>query len=345
MTAQHDNSREPAVPDAPTSIVNTSGERPLSPHDRLAALDSVAAAYVAEQRPANTRKAYADAWRIWQDYTRDAGIPVLSSTVGALVGFVRWLETTKAASVATIDARLTGAVVGLRGYGIPVDQEASRAAWNALKGYERRLAEAGIVRGRGKAQPVTLAHLRAMSRACPSSVAGLRDRAVLLLGFTIAARRSELAGLRVTDLVSAGSDGLLARLGYTKTGPDERAVPYGVHRDTCPVSAWHAWRQAAGMTEGPAFRRVDRHDHVFAAGLSAQAIGEVIARCGKRAELPFRITGHSLRAGLATEARRNGADHKAVCDQGGWSYGSKAVHGYFHTVDRWSDNAVRDIGL
>lgn len=321
------------------------GELPLSPDERLAQLDSVAEAYVTEQRPANTRRAYENAWRVWQDYTRDAGIPQLSGSVGALVGFVRWLETTKAASVATIDARLAGAVVGLRQRRVPVDPEATKAAWQALRGYQRRLAEAGVVRGRGKAQPITLAQLRAMSQACPDTRAGLRDRAVLLVGFTIAARRSELAGLHADDLVPDEGNGLVARLGYTKTGPDERTVPFGVHRDTCPVTAWRAWRDAAGITGGPAFRRVNRHDQVFAAGLSAQAIGEIISRCGARAELPVHITGHSLRAGLATEARRNGADHKAVCDQGGWSYGSKAVHGYFHAVDRWTDNAVRNIGL
>ncbi|MQA09951.1 MAG: tyrosine-type recombinase/integrase [Pseudonocardiaceae bacterium] len=322
-------------------VTRTAGE----PAERLAQLDSLAGAYVAGQQPANTRRAYAAAWKIWQEYTRDAGIPPLSGTVGALVGFVRWLETTKAASVATIDARLAGAVAGLRHLGVPVDREATKAAWQALRGYERRLAEAGIVRGRGKASPITLAHLRALSQACPDTRAGLRDRALLLIGFTIAGRRSELAALHVAHLVADGGNGLVASLGYTKTGPDERPVPYGSHRDTCPVRAWQAWLAAAGIADGSAFRRVDRHDRVLDAGLSAQAVGEVVTRSGARAELPFHITGHSLRAGLATEARRSGADHKAVCDQGGWIYGSKAVHGYFRTVDRWTENPVRDIGL
>lgn len=327
-----------AVPDG--------GERGIEfAHERLARLDVVAEAYVAEQRPANTRRAYAASWRAWEDYTRDAGIPLLSGSVGALVGFVRWLETTRGASVATVDARLAGAVAGLRHYRVTVEREATRAAWQALKGYERRLAEVGEVRGRGKARPVTLDQLRAMAAACPQTLAGVRDRAILLVGFTIAARRSELAGLRADDLTVDGAHGLVARLGFTKTGPDERVVPYGTYRQTCPVTAWNTWREAASITRGPAFRRIDRHGHVFDAGLSGQAIGEIIARSGERAELPFRVTGHSLRAGLATEARRNGADHKAVCDQGGWSYGSRVVHGYFHTVDRWSENPIRTIGL
>lgn len=331
----------------PGELMETSGggRVELAARERLARLDAVAEAYVAEQRPANTRRAYAGAWRVWEDYTRDAGIPLLSGSVGALVGFVRWLETTRSASVATIDARLAGAVAGLRHYRVPVDRRATMAAWQALKGYERRLAEDGVVRGRGRAKPVTLAQLRALVAACPDTVAGVRDRAILLVGFSIAARRSELAGLRLEDVTLDGTNGLVVKLGFTKTGPDERIVLYGVHRETCPVTAWRAWVELAGAASGPAFRRIDRHGHVFGTGLSPQAVGAIITRCGERAELPFRITGHSLRAGLATEARRSGADHKAVCDQGGWSYGSRAVHGYFRSVDRWSESPMRNIGL
>jgi len=335
----------PALQGPVSPVPLRNDEEPEEPRLRLERLDAAARVYVAAQRPANTRRTYAESWKVWEAYTRDVGIPVLSGTVGALVGFVRWLEVTRQAAVATIDTRLAGAVVGLRERGVVVDRSVTRAAWQALAGYERRLAESGEVRGRGKARPITVEHLRALVAACPDTRAGLRDKALLLLGFTIAARRSELAALQVGNLTPDGTYGLVAVLGYTKTGPDERPVPYGLHRETCPVTAWQAWLSAAGIDSGPAFRRIDRYDHVHPQGLSPQAIGEIVTRCGERAGLPFKITGHSLRAGLATEARRNGADHKAVCDQGGWSYGSRAVHGYFHTVDRWTDNAVTTIGL
>ena len=334
----------------PHSIANPSSERTADEADqpdqtRLTMLDRAAARYVAAQQPPNTRRAYADSWKAWERYTHEIGIPLLSGTPGALVGFVRWLETVRSASIATVDARLAGAVVGLRARGVPVDREATRVAWQALRGYERRLADAGEVRGRGKASPITLEHLRALARACPDTHAGRRDRAILLVGFAIAARRSELADLRVADLRPDDGNGLVVRLGFTKTGPDERPVPFGVHHETCPVLAWQRWRQAAELADGHAFRRVDRHDQVWESGLSAQAVGDIVTRCGERAGLPFRITGHSLRAGLATEARRHGADHTAVCDQGGWAYGSRAVYEYFRTVDRWSENAVGRIGL
>jgi len=189
----------------------------LSAHERLALLDEAAARHVDEQRPPNTLKAYAQDWQVWQDYTAEAGIPPLSATIGALTGFVVWLERGRTlrpderavpevperaapAAPSTIERRLTGALAGLRHHRVIVDPEASRAAWRALKGYRQRLAREGVQRGRGKATMVTLADLRAMSRACPDTLAGARDRAMLLIGFPIAARCSDLANLLVTDV-------------------------------------------------------------------------------------------------------------------------------------------------
>src|SRR5207248_1777921 len=63
-----------------------------TPEERLAQLDEAAAQHVATQRPANTLKAYAQDWQVWQDYTDQVGIPLLSASIGALTGFVVWLE-------------------------------------------------------------------------------------------------------------------------------------------------------------------------------------------------------------------------------------------------------------
>lgn len=60
---------------------------------------------------------------------------------------------------------------------------------------------------------------------------------------------------------------------------------------------------------------------------------------------PATVSGHSLRRGFATEARRNGADLIAVCRHGRWTDGSRAVMGYFADVDRWNDSPLNGIGL
>lgn len=312
-------------------------------HERLAQLDSLAERYVASQRPANTLRSYADDWKVWEDYTAAARIPLLSGTAGALVGFVWWLETIKQAAPATIDRRVTGVVVGLRSYRVPLDPNASKAARHALTGYRRRLAEAGVVRGRGKARPITVQELRKVSLACPEAMAGLRDRALALVGFAIAARCSDLAHLLTTDL-TPDPQGLVVTVRFGKS-IGESPIGYGQQEETCAVRAWRAWSAAAGISSGPAFRRIDRHGNLYPAGLSPQAVDQALIRAGRRAGLAYVLTGHSLRSGLATEARRHGASDDVIADQGRWQRGSRALQQYFRQVDRWTNNALHDLGL
>jgi hypothetical protein len=82
---------QPEPETSTTDLVRTE-DPALTPQERLAQLNAGAAHYVRTQRPANTLKAYAQDWKVWEDYTADVGIPLLSGTVGALTGYVVWLE-------------------------------------------------------------------------------------------------------------------------------------------------------------------------------------------------------------------------------------------------------------
>ncbi|QRP49081.1 tyrosine-type recombinase/integrase [Amycolatopsis sp. FDAARGOS 1241] len=320
-------------------------EDAASPTERLATLDAIAETYVRTQRPANTLRAYASDWRVWEDYTAEAGIPLLAGTPGALVGFVWWLETRKHAAPATIDRRLTGVTVTLRAqYKVAVERVATQAARHALAGYQRRLAEAGLVLGRGQARPITVAELRQVSRACPDTVAGLRDRALVLLEFGIAGRVSDVSHLLARD-IAEDPRGLVVTVRYGKSVGTSPIV-HGEHPETCAVRAWHRWVAAALLQpEGAALRPVDRWGRVGAAGLSPQAIDEILVRAGERAGLGYRLTGHSLRSGLATELRRAGASDDEIADQGRWKRGSRALQLYFRVVDRWTNNALSKLDL
>lgn len=316
--------------------------RDITTNDRLAALEAAAAVHVHEQRPENTLRAYATDWAAWTTYTERLGIPELTATAGALVGYVVALERLGKAP-ATVERRLSGAVSGLRQRDVEVPRAATEAARRALNGYVRRLAEAGETRGRGQAPAALVRDLRAMCAACPDTLAGVRDRALLLVGFGIAGRRSEVASLHVPDVVTS-AEGLEVTIRYGKSGGRTVAVPAAPGSPTCPLAAWQAWMDVAGLTEGPAFRRVDRHGRVLG-GLSGQGVGLIVARAAERAGLTAALTGHSLRAGLATEARRAGHDATAISRQGGWSPNSRAMHRYLRNVDRWSDNPMHGIGL
>ena len=90
----------------------------------------------------------------------------------------------------------------------------------------------------------------------------VRDRALILIGFAGALRRSEIVALDVDD-VQEDADGLVVAIRRSKTDQEAegeiRGLPYGSHPATCPVRAWRAWLDASGIDAGPAFRGVDRH--------------------------------------------------------------------------------------
>ncbi|WP_051163375.1 site-specific integrase [Nocardia brevicatena] len=229
-------------------------------------------------------------------------------------------------------------------YDIEVPKQTISAARQTLTNYRRQLAEANTPRGRGHASAVTVPQLRRICAALAPKLAGHRDRAIVLLGFTVGARRSDLAGLDVGD-VAEHDEGLAVTVRYGKTGAREAAIDRGTNPGTCPVRAVRTWICAAGLTDGPLFRPIDRHGNLSDERMSPRACGEVVTRAGQAAGLHVHLTGHSLRAGLATEARKAGHDVKTIADQGGWNPTSAELYKYIRIVDRWADNATKGIGL
>lgn len=318
--------------------------------ERLQALDAAADRYLEDGRVAGTRAAYAQDWAAWTDYTRWAGIPLLSGGRGALVGFVLWLENGAPrvdrpvgtpSAPATIRRKIAGALHGLRRFGADLDPRGPEAAREALAVYRRRLAEEGVRRGRGQAVAVDLAAVLAMSKACPNSNAGLRDRAMLTLGFYGATRASDQAHLLASD-VTVEQNGLVVDVRVGKT-TGRSALPRRRHPLLCPRTAWLAWQQVS--SGGPAFRRVDRHDVVSDRPLSPDAVTAVITRAGERAGLAHPVTCHSLRAGFATESYRAGAALLDIARQGRWAPGSQELFRYIRTVDQWRTNAADPLDL
>lgn len=119
-------------------------------------------------------------------------------------------------------------------------------------------------------------------------------------------------------------------------------------------NAWRVWCAAAAAEIGadvldpgsPAFRAVDRHGRI-GGRMSGQAAGEAVTRAGKRAEVTVTLTGHSVRAGMATTARQAGKSREAIAATTGHAAGSRALDAYLRRVDRWGDegNALVGIGL
>lgn len=219
-----------------------------------------------------------------------------------------------------------------------------------VRSHRRERAEDGQ-RAR-QAPPVLIDSLRAMVDVTTADTAGLRDRLVLVLGLALMGRRSELTGLRLSDITET-ADGLLVLIRMSKTDQEahgiEVAIPPGQHADTDPVRLMRAWRAELathGITDGPVLRSINRHGHV-GAGMAPAAVNALVRRLAVRAKLANAdsYTAHSLRAGGATVAYRHGAGVSSIAQHGRWAPNSPVVLSYIRSVDRWRDNPMAGVGL
>jgi integrase len=306
----------------------------------LAEIAADAQDYVAASRAENTTPVYRTGWAqftAWCDAHRVIALPASPETVAFYM-----TDLAKAAKPATIDSRLAAISAAHRaaGHDSPTKKEAVR------------LVRRGVRRTLGTAQrqvrPVTVPELRTMLEGLGTDPAGCRDRALLLLGFAGALRRSELVGLDVAD-VTETTDGLRVNLRRSKTDQEGAGrtvgIPYGSNLVTCPVRAWRAWLEASGIIEGPAFCPVDRHGHIGTTRLSAQAVALVLKRHASRAGLdPGEVAGHSLRAGLATSAAAAGVPERVIADQTGHR-GTVMLRRYIRAGSLFRENAASAVGL
>jgi integrase len=148
-----------------------------------------------------------------------------------------------------------------------------------------------------------------MARAAPEDIRGLRDRALLLLGFGGAFRRSELVALDVSDLAET-DDGLRVRIRRSKTDQEGHGETIAIVRGevACPVKALRAWLDAAGITEGPVFRSIRKGGHVTRYRLTSKSVCDLVKSYAARIGLDASTYGaHSLRSGFLTSAARRGA--------------------------------------
>ena len=157
--------------------------------------------------------------------------------------------------------------------------------------------------------PVLAEQARAMALSAPEGLKGLRDRALLLLGFAGAFRRSELVALDVADLEET-DDGYKVTIRRSKTDQEGHGATIAIARGvtTCPVKAVKAWLHAAGITEGPLFRPVAKGGRLGAQRLTDKSVCDLVKAYAARLGLKAADFGaHSLRAGFLTSAARRGA--------------------------------------
>lgn len=296
--------------------------------------------YARASKSTSTVRAYSSALRAFCGWCESMGVTSVPAAPSSVAGYVAHMASTS--KVATIERHLAAIAEAHRLVGLETPTT-DPAVTTVMKGIRRTLG----VRQEGK-EPVLVAHLRRIVEVLPSNLLGTRDRALLLLGFSGAFRRSELVALDVADL-DFREDGLVVTIRWSKTDQEgngrQVGVPFGSCPTTCPVRALRRWLTEAAITEGPVFRPVNRHGQLGAERLSGKAVGLVVQRSvGKIGLESADFGGHSLRAGLATAAAGAGVSELAIMRQTGHR-SLATLRRYVRPASLFIGNAAAQVGL
>lgn len=314
---------------------------PLPPTAAHVAVPERVQAYLNSARARNTIRGYRSHFHQFQQWCAGAGrcpLPAAPETIACYLS-----ERAGNLKAATLQAHLAAIGKAHKTAGLPSPVKDNALVFEVLKGLKR-------VHGTAVTQkaPVLTDDLRLMLRHLPAGLLGIRDRALLLVGFAGAFRRSELVGLNVEDLTFT-SEGLLLALRRSKTDQEgegrDVAIPFGSNVPTCPVSAVRAWLDASAITEGPVFRAMARCGRILATRLSDHAVAVVVKRYAAVAGFdPRQCSGHSLRAGLVTSAARAGVPERVIMRQTGHK-SIEMVLRYVRQANSFKENAVNALGL
>ena len=308
------------------------------------ALSRASVKFIGASRSPNTLRAYRSDFADFQEWAGTWQLASLPATPETVSGYLSWLASTGEVTAATIDRRASAISEAhkLSHLPSPTSDETVR---KTLAGIRRVLGTAP------RFQKTALAtdDLRAMLDHMElETLSGLRDRAILLLGFAGGFRRSELVALDVDDLGET-AQGLRVRIRRSKTDQEgvgrEVGIPFGRHVDTCPVKAWRAWQSAACLLKGPCFRPMNSRGGVRDRRLTAQSVALIVKAAAVTAGLePTSYAGHSLRSGLATAAAAGGASERSIMDQTGHK-SLPVVRRYIRRGSLFQDNAASHTDL
>jgi integrase len=310
--------REGAAPETPAPGASPPARLPSAGRlsGRLAALAETAKAYARSAQADNTQRAYAADWRQFASWLRRQGFAETPPDPEA-VGLYLAAQVERGGaelSVATLERRLSGIAWRYRQLGVPLDIRDRHVA-TVLAGIRRRHARPPLQKA-----AIFADELLAMLAVLDMDLRGLRDRAILAIGFAGGLRRSEIVGLDCgpsqtedgSGWIEIFSEGALLTI-RGKTGWREVEIGRGSRPETCPVALLETWLRLGRIGHGPLFRAIARKNGgVSGERLTDKHVVRLVKTCalaaglrGDLAEGERRLAfgGHSLRAGLASSAQ------------------------------------------
>jgi site-specific recombinase XerD len=290
--------------------------------------------FIAASRSAATRKAYASDWRHFVEWAASGPLITLPARPETIATYLSALAIAEPpAKFSTIQRRVAAIAHAHREAGLdpPI----------AHPGVKRVLAGIAHKLGVKKSQkPAATAEIIGPAiRKIPRDLEGLRDRALLLIGFAAALRRSEIVGLNI-DNITRHSKGAIVMIHRSKTDQAGagviKGVPFG--RRLRPVAALDDWLgslAAAGITEGPLFRGV-HGPTILPRRLCAHQVNAIVKK-----RLGAQYGAHSLRSGYLSTASEHGASLQRMADHAGHAK-LDTTRSYIQIADLFRDHSGRN---
>jgi site-specific recombinase XerD len=294
--------------------------------------------YIDQSLSFATRKAYASDVKIFSAWCDIHGLAALPAAPETVAGFLADQAQTHVAA-STLNRRLAAIKYAheAQGHATPT---AHKGVTAALKGIRRTKGTAPA-----KKKAATADIVKEMVRRCPPTLAGRRDRALLLLGFAGAFRRSELVALTVADLAFV-DDGLRVTIRKSKTDQEGAgqviAIPHGSLL-FCPVAALKHWLAVAGIKAGAVFRAVGKGSRVGQAALSDKSVAKRVKHYAGHIGLDSAdFAAHSLRAGFVTSAAEAGASIFKMAEVSR-HHSTDTLAGYVRSANLFKEHAGADL--
>lgn len=315
--------------------------------------------YASKATADNTNLAYKKDWAHFSSWCRRRGgyEPSDAAPNPQLIGLyitecASPPRSAKRLSVSTIERRLSGISWNYQQRGFTLDRSDRHIA-TVLAGIRREHAEPPEQKDALSPEDII-----DMISILPFDLRGMRDKAILLIGYAGGLRRSEIVGLDVAKDQTHDSGGWIEILDdgavlfiKGKTGWREVEIGKGSTDTTCPLHALEQWLHYSKISHGPIFRPVTGdHSSVKADRISDKHVARLIKKCvleaGIRTDLPEKerlalYSGHSLRSGLASYAE---IDERYIQKQLG-HVSAEMTRRYQRRKDRFRVNLTKAAGL
>ena len=256
--------------------------------------------FAAASRAASTWRAYESDWRIFTTWCQQMDLAAVPATPATVAMFLA-AEAKKDTAPSTLNRRLSALRLMHLGARLVSPHNAVEVQ-EVMRGI-RRLSTRGVI----KKEAAVDEQIKKMVDMCDvGTFQGMRDRALLLLGFAGAMRRSELVALDVAHL-KLSDEGFVITIAKSKTDQESEgqtiAIPRVLDSPYCPVQAALDWMALAGIEQDAVFRRVTKGNKLSRNRLTDQSVARIIKRLATRAGLiASQYAGHSLRSGFLTSA-------------------------------------------